>query len=66
MYDKIMRYNRESFFAFLNVELSEFDEKGWDTNSANQGVLAEEKFENEWMQEYHLIYNSYILEGKEY
>ena len=58
-----------SFFALLNIALSE---NSRETNKFQDGPGAEQEVpkldiekDNEWMQEYHIIYNSYILDDTE-
>jgi hypothetical protein len=67
MYEEIIRSSRNSFFALLNVVFHE-DSKG--QNYDLKVSLSKESdnnlnttVENEWMQEYHIIYHSYILDG---
>lgn len=60
---------RNSFFALLNIAMAE---KNKEATQVHCGLSADENDckvdiagENEWMQEYHIIYNSYILDDAE-
>ena len=69
MYEEIMKSTRNSFFALLNIVFPE-KKRGTDHPylSDARNIMGEFDVnnDNEWMQEYYIIYNSYILEGKEY
>ena len=58
-----------SFFALLNIALPGNSKEA---NRVHYGLIADEKIskvdiarDNEWMQEYYIIYNSYILDDTE-
>lgn len=66
MYKKIKKNKRKFFFATIDVSL----EAGKGENnlqhisSSRRSLSVEDKIrENEWLQEYHIIYNSYISES---
>ncbi|HKB87218.1 MAG TPA: hypothetical protein VKD08_13680 [Ignavibacteriaceae bacterium] len=64
MYEEIMRSSRDSFFALLNAGFageSMFRDGGITT----VGNILNNEMDNEWMQEYYIIYNSYILDRRE-
>ena len=70
MYEEIMRNSSNSFFALLNIIFPE--NSGAEDNNFRERSGADGKKtslqgtgENEWMQEYRIIYNSYVLEGSE-
>jgi hypothetical protein len=70
MYEEIMKSTGNPFFALLNIVFPE-KKKGKsnpDNSSDMESILDEfeRKKDNEWMQEYYIIYNSYVLEGNEY
>lgn len=70
MYEEILKSSRNSFFALLNVvfpddimeENNDLQER-FNTGEDKTNLIR--MAENEWMQEYHIIYNSYVLEGKD-
>ncbi len=54
------------FFTYLSKlkplkKNQEIDEN--DTNESNQDVIETSKTDNEWLQEYELIYSSYSIDG---
>ncbi len=64
MYERIMRERKnEKFFALLEAVFPESSTSS--RSSIESGYSAETDIsdENEWMQEYHIIYNSYIEDG---
>lgn len=70
MYEEIMRTRNISFFAFPNIKFSERI-KQRELRKLKQILPGEikniDRFEreNEWTQEYYIIYNSYTLEDKD-
>ena len=68
MYEEIMRSSRSSFFALLNVVFPEHKKGGRNNFIKSSGAQtdinnSDSDRDNEWMQEYHIIYHSYILDG---
>ena len=60
---------QNSFFTLLNVVTPENRKK---TNKYQNSLNTDDREnrldirkDNEWMQEYHIIYNSYVLDDKE-
>jgi hypothetical protein len=69
MYEEIMRSGRYSFFSLFNFVFPESDQSGYIIHSGLKtgynGSVSDKKKDNEWMQEYYIIYNSYVLDHKE-
>ncbi len=59
-----MRRGGRPFFALLNAVFPGDGIIGDGGIPGRRSILDDEK-ENEWMQEYYIIYNSYILDNKE-
>jgi hypothetical protein len=69
MFKEIIRSGGNSFFSLFNFVVPEIHQSG---NNIHSGIkteisrsLSDKKGDNEWMQEYYIIYNSYILDDKE-
>lgn len=64
-----MKNSRNSFFALLNAGTDEVFIPGNDflyrDNPKRMKNHTDNAADNEWLQEYRIIYNSYILEGSE-
>jgi hypothetical protein len=66
MYDKIMRSSSHSFFALFSLVLPGDTEAGNNVEVERNRTYNENKsVENEWIQEYRIIYNAYILDIEE-
>ncbi len=65
MYEKIMYGGTGKFFELLEIIFpgSSNMENGSNSLSSIEGSESDDG--NEWMQEYYLIYNSYVLEGRD-
>ncbi len=67
MYERIMRdRNNHTFFELLEMVFLE-NPSGMQNPKGllwrNRNEVADD---NEWMQEYHIIYNSYVLDSKDF
>ena len=66
MYEQLMiGKNSDKFFTLLDAVFSENSKRLRNAEGLDQNKNVDIPEENEWMQEYHLIYNSYILDNKE-
>ncbi len=71
MYEEIIKNNRNSFFALLSdifpeTNVAEDNDFHKVLSADVDKTILEGTGENEWMQEYRMIYNSYVLEWNEF
>ncbi len=65
MYEKIMNGGTGKFFELLDI-IFPGNRRPEDSMNSFPAIDTPESYDdNEWMQEYYLIYNSYVLEGRD-
>jgi hypothetical protein len=69
MHEEKLRRRRNSFFSLCNSIHSENHQCGNNVcnplKRENNRNASDKKGDNEWAQEYYIIYNSYVLDGHE-